>query len=331
MNPCVLLSVDDDTTVLSALQTLLSRNMGSEVRLEMAESGEEALELCDELAESGHALAVVISDFIMPHMRGDELLVRIHSHSPQTVKIMLTGQSDLEGIKRTINEANLYRFLEKPFNNADLLLTARGALQAYCQGQELALRNAQLERINRDLEQIVAERTAELVEKNRQLELLSTSDRLTGLNNRLHLDTVLHEELARHGRGSGHLSVILVDLDQFKAVNDQHGHLVGDQVLTSVAQVLADGVRALDVVGRWGGEEFLVICKGTDALGARHVADKLRVAIATHHFPVVGHKTGSFGVATLRPDESISSLLARADSALYRAKHGGRNRVEVDA
>ena len=131
MNPNIVLCVDDDSTVLSALRIVLSKVLGSDVIVEIAAGGLEALTLCAELEAEGREVSVVISDFIMPLMRGDELLVRIHELYPHAVKIMLTGQSDLEGVKRAINEANLYRFLEKPFNNADLVLTVRSALRAY--------------------------------------------------------------------------------------------------------------------------------------------------------------------------------------------------------
>lgn len=330
MSGGILLCVDDDKTVLSSLRTLLTKALGSGASIELAESGQEALDICAELYREGREIGVVISDFIMPSMRGDELLVRLHEKHPRMVKIMLTGQSDVEGIKRTINEANLYRFLEKPFNNADLVLTARAALTAYQQARELEQRNAELERINRDLEALVAERTAELVEKNRQLELLSNSDRLTGLSNRLRLDQVLEEEYARCHRSGAALAVILLDVDHFKSVNDTHGHQVGDQVLIAIARLLAAAVREIDVVGRWGGEEFMVVCRETDCDGARVLAEKLREAVAGHDFPVVGHKTGSFGVAALRPEEKLEALIARADAALYQAKHGGRDRVVTD-
>lgn len=131
MNQTVILCVDDDATVLGALRTLLARHLGPGPRLEIAESGEEALEVIEELQADGDALAVVISDFIMPGMKGDELLVQVHARCPSAVTIMLTGQSSLEGVKRAINEAGLYRFLEKPFNNADLVLTAREAQRRF--------------------------------------------------------------------------------------------------------------------------------------------------------------------------------------------------------
>src|ERR1700752_1255235 len=111
MDEAIVLCVDDDTTVLKALRTLLVKQLGAGHLVDVAESGAEALEICEDLRAKGRDLSVVITDYIMPGMRGDELLVRLHERSPSTVKIMLTGQSDLEGVKRAINHANLYRFL----------------------------------------------------------------------------------------------------------------------------------------------------------------------------------------------------------------------------
>jgi diguanylate cyclase (GGDEF)-like protein len=330
MNSNIVLCVDDDAAVLNALRPLLDKMLGEGVTVEVAESGREALELCAEIAEDGKEISVVISDFLMPGMRGDELLVRMHEKTPRTVKIMLTGQSDLDGVKRSINEANLYRFLEKPFNNADLALTAKSALHTYRQGLELEKRNAELERINAHLESLVAERTAELVEKNKQLEKLSVSDRLTGLYNRLRLDQVLDAELVRSKRYGNSFLVILLDVDHFKSVNDTHGHQVGDQVLTQVAYLLRKDAREVDTVGRWGGEEFLIVCPDTSIEGAALSAEKLRQKIAQQSFHVVGGKTCSFGVASIRAEETIDTLIARADAALYRSKHNGRNRVEIE-
>jgi len=329
--PEIILCVDDDTTVLSALRTLLGENLGTGHILEIAEGGEEALDLCADLHKDGRELSVVISDFIMPEMRGDELLIRLHEISPHTIKIMLTGQSDLQGIKRTINEANLYRFLEKPFNNADLVLTVKSALHAYRQGQELATRNKELEQINTHLEQLIEARTSELVEKNKELERLAVTDRLTGLFNRLKLEQVLDEELSRSKRYASSFALVLLDVDKFKSVNDTYGHPVGDQVLMDMARLLADGSREVDVVGRWGGEEFLIVCRDTEAIGAAALAEKMRLSIASHTFAVVGSKTSSFGVSAVRADDTIKDMVARADSALYRAKEAGRNRVECDA
>lgn len=177
MTENILLCVDDEPSVLNVLRQLL-QNMDDDVLVEIAESGQEALQLCAELREQGREVSVVLSDFLMPNMRGDEFLIRLHQTSPATIKIMLTGQSDLDGVKRSINEANLYRFIEKPLNNADLVLTVKSALHAYAQERELQQRNEELKASNDGLELVVAARTRELEEKNAQLEKMATLGQL---------------------------------------------------------------------------------------------------------------------------------------------------------
>lgn len=324
----IILCVDDDVSVLNALRTLISNTISNDYIIEIAESGEEALEIFQEIQAEGNELCVVISDFIMPNLRGDELLVRIHELSPESVKIMLTGQSSLQGIKRAINEANLYRFIEKPFDNSDMMLTLRSALHSFRQERELELRNRELEMANAHLEHLVAERTSELVEKNKQLEKLSITDRLTGLNNRLKLDQVIDEEFARCRLEFGRFALILLDIDKFKSINDTYGHAVGDMVLIEFANLLVDGIRSEDVAGRWGGEEFLIICPNTELKDAAGLAEHLRNKVAEHSFPVIQNRTSSFGVSEFRKGDTIAAMLNRADSALYRAKENGRNRVE---
>jgi len=326
----IILCVDDDSTVLNALRTMLSSHFGPEVQVEFAESGDEALEIAAELHAQGGELGLVISDFMMPGLRGDELLVKLHEASANTVKILLTGQSDMSGVKRAINEANLYRFLEKPFLNDDIVLTVRAALRAYWQERDLIRHNEELRRMNAELEDIVAARTEELVEKNRLLEVLSVTDKLTGLYNRRKLDELLEEEIVRAQRYQVELSVIMLDIDRFKRVNDTYGHGAGDEVLIEVAGLLRRQTRDADVLGRLGGEEFLLVCPHSSAAAALDIAVKLRDAMAAHPFPIVGQVTSSFGIASCRPDDTAAALLARADAALYRAKGAGRNRVELE-
>jgi diguanylate cyclase (GGDEF)-like protein len=309
---------------------VLAKNFGQDLQVEFAESGEEALEIEAELRAQGRELGLVISDFMMPGLRGDELLVRLHERSPNTVKILLTGQSDVSGVKRAINDANLYRFLEKPFLNEDIVLTVRAAIRAYQQERDLIEQNEKLRQLNAELESLVAQRTQELVEKNHQLELLSITDKLTGLFNRRKLDAVLEEEFALSRRYAMRFAVIMVDIDHFKRVNDSHGHGAGDLVLAGVADILRACTRESDALGRLGGEEFVVLCRQSTRDGGIAAAENLRGAIAAHAFDGVDPITASFGVAACRDGDSVASLLERADAALYRAKHNGRNRVEVE-
>lgn len=325
----VILCVDDDSTVLSALRTLLSSHFGPELEVEFAESGEEALEIEAELREQGRELGLVISDFMMPGLRGDELLVRLHARSPNTVKILLTGQSDLSGVKRAINEANLYRFLEKPFLNEDIVLTVRAAIRAYRQERDLIRQNETLKSMNAELESIVLARTQELVEMNRELEVLSVTDRLTGLFNRRKLDQVLEEELTRRRRYETGFALVMMDIDFFKRVNDCHGHAAGDAVLVAMAGILRQRTRESDALARLGGEEFVIVCRHSTLEGCVATAEKIREAIENHDFQEAGQVTASFGVTPCRAGDSAEAMLARADSALYRAKASGRNRVEA--
>jgi DNA-binding NtrC family response regulator len=149
----IILCVDDDLTVLTSLRTLLGKFLGPGHTIEIAESGDEALEIQRYLATQEKEISVVVSDFLMPHMRGDELLVKLHELSPKTIKIMLTGQSDFDGVKRAINGANLYRFIEKPFNNADILLSVKSAVQAYITERNWRLQVTALEQKVTTLEQ----------------------------------------------------------------------------------------------------------------------------------------------------------------------------------
>ncbi len=177
----------------------------------------------------------------------------------------------------------------------------------------------------------LAEMADSLEIERQRVEKLSITDRLTGLNNRQKLDQAIAEEADRAARYGHALSVILFDVDHFKSVNDTHGHLVGDDVLVKMAETLTETIRSVDIAGRWGGEEFLVICPETDDAGSAQVAEKIRRAIESMDFPVVGTKTASFGIAQFKKGEPASTVIQRADEALYVAKQQGRNRVELAA
>jgi len=159
------------------------------------------------------------------------------------------------------------------------------------------------------------------------LEELSRTDKLTGLLNRLKLDEVFAYELIQARRYEKSFSVLLIDVDRFKSVNDTYGHQVGDQVLVEFSRLLKSNSRSAESIGRWGGEEFLIILPETSSAGAILFADKIRQIIAAHVFPVVGAVTCSVGVSTFYKNDSRESMMDRADRALYRAKNEGRNRV----
>ena len=180
------------------------------------------------------------------------------------------------------------------------------------------------------LEQHVNERTEELQQAKEKLEVLATTDRLTQLHNRAYGEDVLHHENQRFARTGIKYSVILLDIDHFKKINDTLGHIKGDTVLKQLAIILKQHIRKTDTVARWGGEEFLIICPDTDARGAANLAENIRRVIESYSFSIGKQVTSSFGISESRPEESFNQLLVRVDQALYQAKNEGRNKVVID-
>jgi len=170
---------------------------------------------------------------------------------------------------------------------------------------------------------------AESGRQQRQLEHVATVDGLTGLRNRRWLDDAFARQVARAARTGQALSVLMIDVDHFKRLNDEHGHRAGDVVLRDVAQTLASGLRPVDLLARYGGEEFAVLLPGLGSQTAIAVAERLRQAVEAGRAQDRPGATVSVGVASLCADESLPAILGRADAALYRAKQSGRNRTSA--
>lgn len=169
----------------------------------------------------------------------------------------------------------------------------------------------------------ISERTMFEAELNR----LAATDPVTGVWNRHHGRGLLEEEVSRPDRTGHHMSVLMIDIDNFKSINDTHGHQTGDEVLIEVARRLADAIRSTDMVARWGGEEFIVLLRDCALDDAVARAEKIRRQIADTVVSGVRTVTASVGVAELTPDDDLTSWLGRADNALYEAKRAGRNTV----
>jgi diguanylate cyclase (GGDEF)-like protein len=185
---------------------------------------------------------------------------------------------------------------------------------------QLATMARELARKNKDLEAA-----------NRSIEHLARTDALTGLANRRTLDELLARELARANRQHQPLTLILADIDYFKRINDIHGHVMGDQVLSALGRVFGSQVRTYDTAARYGGEEFALLFPATACPEGIAIAERLRKQVSAIQVPGCPERiTVSFGVATLAENESAEAFIARTDAALYRAKNGGRNRVEAD-
>ncbi|MDQ7016119.1 MAG: GGDEF domain-containing protein, partial [Gammaproteobacteria bacterium] len=167
----------------------------------------------------------------------------------------------------------------------------------------------------------------ELEASNLRLYTSATTDALTGLANRVRLDEQFDSLHALYQRHETLYSVVMVDLDHFKRINDRFGHHVGDEVLCFAAHQFKKGMRTSDLVGRWGGEEFLLLLPESGAEGAYRLAESLRLKLCKNSHSAAGVVTASFGVSVVQPEDSIDDLLKRADRALYLAKQSGRNRV----
>jgi polar amino acid transport system substrate-binding protein len=164
---------------------------------------------------------------------------------------------------------------------------------------------------------------------NKELEQLSNTDALTGIANRRLLNHALEKEIARARRYHSTFSAIMFDVDHFKAINDNFGHHAGDHVLKAIADLAGATIRANDLAGRWGGEEFLILCPETDQYGALQLAETVRQKIQSHDFGIPLRITASLGIAEYRESLSLDELVKTVDTALYDAKKAGRNQVKA--
>ncbi|GMV39511.1 MAG: hypothetical protein AMXMBFR64_12270 [Myxococcales bacterium] len=336
-----LLLVDDDLPVLA----MLERKLGVDYRVIALETSEQAL---DVLRREEVAILLVDQVLTTSRMQGDALLAAAQEVSPGSVGILFSGGAEADDVVRAINAGHIYAYVRKPWSDAELQSTLSRAARTWQLARdnrrlvrELAELNAQLEERIRaataELEtknERLEELTASLEEKNRLLGELAVTDELTGLYNRRYARVRLEDELRRHERYAPALACILLDIDDFKAVNDTYGHGVGDRVLVAVSDVIRNTVRRTDVAARYGGEELLVVCPSTGLEGAVVLAERLRVGIAEVIVDAGEGRTvrvtTSAGVATTaNVHADADGFLAAADTALYEAKHAGKDRVVV--
>jgi diguanylate cyclase (GGDEF)-like protein len=285
------LVVDDDPDKRMLL-TVALQMAGYEVRT--ANDGEEGL-----LAVESFQPDLIITDVMMPKMDGYELARRVRAN-PQTrflpIIIQTAARSGADDIRRG-SEVGALGYITDPTDIDMLLARARTLL---------------------DFKQYLD-----------TCEEAAFTDHLTGLANRRRFERQLEREVTRTLRYGRPFCLLLLDLDNFKQVNDTHGHEAGDEVIRRLALTLQAGTRGIDLAARVGGEEFAVILPETDFEGGLDVADRLRVAVREMDVPLVGRVTASFGVAEFPVCSATGrELVSVADAALYQAKRGGRDRVE---
>ncbi len=250
---------------------------------------------------------MVITDWMMPDLDGLELIRRIRAAPfPHYLYLVLLTARDSKAEVVAGLDAGADDYLTKPFDPHEL--RARVAIGARIISLETSLREA------RD-----------------QMERFASTDTLTGLLNRRAITAYAEQELARAGRNRAPVSLVLLDVDHFKAINDRHGHHVGDQALQHVALIVQRHLRPYDGLGRWGGEELLLVAPvpADDALA---IAERIRAILAEHPLTLeTGERlemTASIGVTTWQGEETtLHALVRQADQALYQAKREGRNRV----
>jgi two-component system cell cycle response regulator len=299
--PLILL-VEDSMTSME----LISRDLREHYSLLHAHDGEEAWQLLQRASN----VDLVVTDVQMPRVSGQELLTRIRqSDNPKIralpVIVMTTANDNAEKHLAFLNGAN--DFLNKPVDPLELQARIR---------------------VHHRLTHTIRE----LEESKKALAELATTDALTQLKNRRLFYTQAEQNLADCRRNERDMSVLVLDIDHFKKVNDTYGHHTGDEVLIRVAKLLSRMVRAVDTVARFGGEEFAVLMPETNKLGAAVLGERIRSVIEKEHIVVDGQTiavTASLGIATLAAEqvESIDQLLSIADRRLYLAKNSGRNRI----
>jgi len=252
---------------------------------------------------------LAILDWMMPGVDGVEVCRRIRAtaREPYVYVLLLTARTESNDLVEAM-DAGADDYLTKPFNAHELRVRLRAGRR-------------------------ILELQAELMEAREALRIQATHDGLTGLLNRNSILEVLDRELARAARERQPLSLLLIDLDRFKLINDNHGHIAGDVVLRESAARMLSAVRSYDSVGRYGGEEFLVVLPGCSPENAWLQADRVRVAVGGTPFPDGMAVTCSIGIASrvnAAPSDA-AALVFEADVALYDAKGRGRNRVEFFA
>jgi len=292
----IILCIDDERVILNGLQGQLGREFGSSYAIELAESGEEAIDLVNELIDEGNYIPVVISDQMMPGIKGHELLRRIHEISPDTYTVLLTGYSDLEAVTEAVNHANLYRYITKPWEGNDLILTVREAIKGFNQGRQLESQNRLLDRHNKELELLVAERTQQLQQEKRK------SDEL--------LLNVLPEEIAKELKEKGEATprnydMVTVLFSDFQEFTRMATHVSPQELIHTLNECYS---AFDDIIDRHNLEKIKTIgdaymCAGglptentTNAIDAVAAACEIQQWVATWNNSRVANEKNCWGV-----------------------------------
>ncbi len=329
---CTVLLVDDEPAILMLFRGQLT----DEFDVLIAQDAREA-----QAAFAQRDIDIVLTDHGMPGMTGVELLEWVLAHHPRTQRLLWSGRGEFGEAVDAVNRGQVFRYLTKPLD----IDTVRGALRDAAHILQLereyqrVLR--ELSELNVQLEERVRQRTRELEEANRELEQrtqtlekFALTDGLTLLPNRKALDHFVERELYQCRRFPAPLAVAVIDVDFFKDVNTKYHHPGGDQVLAELARCMAGALRKIDMLGRWAGDEFMLIAPQTHRAGAVVLAERLRALVQDHPFEYQGQRipvTVTVGLAVVEAGRAADydQVKQAAAAALARAKANGRNCVEV--
>lgn len=320
--PARILLVDDEPENLNALK----RTLGDKFHCVGVTNGVEALSLIEK-----EDFAVIVSDQKMPQMLGVDLLAEAAKKKPLATRVILTAHTEVSDILRAINRAEIYRYILKPWENQELISVMQQAAERHQLLKENQNLIAELKNLNLDLEKAVEKRTLELKLANERLSELAMTDPLTNLLNKRAFSKKLLDEVDRSSRYHHPLTVAMIDVDHFKHFNDTEGHVLGDEALKKISQVFLGNLRKSDSVGRFGGEEFIIMMPETKLQSGLEICERLRSSIEQEKFQgreKASYLTISVGLSVFpEAGETAESLITSADRALYEAKQSGRNRV----
>jgi diguanylate cyclase (GGDEF)-like protein len=326
------LLVDDEPYILPTLEALLAGEYDV-LTANSADAGQQVLE--------SRRVDILLTDQRMPRRNGTSLLEWAREHSPNTIRLLMTGFSELEDAVEAINRGHVYHYLLKPWRTQDVLQVLRNAADKFSLERKREELLNELQELNQELERRVTARTKDLEEANllleqraRELERLALTDPLTGLFNRRAIDELARFELKRHARYPSPVAVGYVDVDYFKRVNTDYLLTGGDEVLKCLARLLTSCVREVDTVARVGGEEFLILARETGGEGAAVLAERIRSSVENTPTRYQGQAISitvsvGFAVAEVGTPADYMQLTELAAAALAGAKRGGRNRCEI--
>jgi diguanylate cyclase (GGDEF)-like protein len=334
VNRCTVLLVDDYAEILR----LFGPQLADEFDVVIASSAREAQAKFGE-----RRIDIVLTDQRMEDMTGVELLEWVLANHPRTQRLLWTGHGDLDAAIEAVNRGNVFRYLTKPAEIGVVRSALQAAARIWQLEREYERVLREMSELNTQLEERVRQRTRELEEANRELEQrtqtlekFALTDGLTLLPNRKALDHFVERELYLCRRFPAPLAVAIIDADFFKEINTKYHHPGGDRVLADLAKCMSGALRKIDMLGRWAGDEFMLIAPQTHRAGALVLVERLRTLVENHDFVYNGQRipvTVTVGLAVLEAGRAADydQVKLAAAAALARAKANGRNCVEYTA